>query len=218
MDNTKIFYYEEERDSVIEHLVRIGTDILPIVAILFLCITWLIIQVDIWKLGVGANNDTEVNTEIYAERIPVKEMMDYYIASLPIPEETLEISSQQSYTEEDVELLARLMYAEVGVYIYKFPEDEAEYIHKLTGSVVIHRKNMNYRNAETIQDVIHDDGQYACVDNGSINQEVPEIVYEWAEELLRDGPIGPENMIFQAQFEQGSARYDHVGNQYFCLE
>ena len=213
MDNTKIFYYEEERENVIEHLVRIG-----IVAILLLCITWLIIQVDTWKLGVGTNDDTEINTEISVERIPVAEMMDYYIASLPVPEEILEISSQQSYTQEEVELLAKLMYAEVGIYLYKFTEDEAEYIHKLTGSVVIHRRNMNYRKAETIQDVIYDDGQYACVDNGSIEQEVPEIVYKWAEDLLRDGPIGPENMIYQAQFKQGSKEYDHVGNQYFCVK
>lgn len=215
MVKTKIFYYEEETDSFIEQLVRIGYEILPIVAILMLCITWLIIQVDMWKLGIRPNDDAEVYTETYAERIPVAEMMDYYIDSLPMPEDTF---SQQPYTQEEVELLAKLMYAEVGVYIYKFAEDEAEYIHKLTGSVVIHRRNMNYLKDETIHDVIYAKGQYACVDNGSIEQEVPEIVYEWAEELLRDGPIGPENMIYQAQFKQGSDEFDYVGNQYFCLK
>ena len=213
MDNTKMYYYEKERENIVEYLIWIGTDILPIATILLLCITWLIIQVDIWKLG--ANDNAEAYTETYAERIPVAEMMDYYIDSLPMPEET---SLQQPYTQEEVELLAKLMYAEVGVYIYKFAEEEAEYIHKLTGSVVIHRRNMNYLKDETIHDVIYAKGQYACVDNGSIEQEVPEVVYEWAEELLRDGPIGPENMIYQAQFEQGSGNFEHVGNQYFCVK
>ena len=39
----------------------------------------------------------------------------------------------------------------------------------------------------------------------------------WAEDLLRDGPIGPENLVFQSQFEQGDQVYWTYGNQIFCL-
>ena len=110
------------------------------------------------------------------------------------------------------------MYAEEGIFIYKLSEEEAKYVCQLAGSVVIHRKNMKYGGANTIEEVIYAHGQYACVNNGSINQEVPDVVYEWAEELLLNGPIGPENMIYQAQFQQGSETYDIIGNQYFCLK
>ena len=159
------------------------------------------------------------------------------IMKLPLPEETLEEAIEEetevaqtverisettpeyemSYKQSDVELLARLMYAEEGIFIYKLSEEDSKYVCQLAGSVVIHRKNMNYGGADTIEEVIYAEGQYQCVANGSINQEVPDIVYEWAEELLQNGPIGPENMVYQAEFEQGSEVYDHVGNQYFCV-
>lgn len=129
-------------------------------------------------------------------------------------EDTKNVSCEQS----DVELLARLMYAEEGIFISKLPLEEAKYVNQLAGSVVLHRMNSSFDGCKTIEEVIFEPGQYDCVRRGTLSQKVPEIEYEWARELLENGPIGPENMVFQAEFEQGSDVYEHIGNQYFCIK
>lgn len=159
-------------------------------------------------------------TVIYGERIPVRECVRMYIDSLPIPdmslvsenvetEETTEIPS-----EEDVMLLAKLMHAEEGTLRYSLSYEDAKMAHMLCGSVVLHRLNMHYRGANTIEEVIYMSGQYASVEN--LDQEVPEETIQWARELLENGPMGPEDMIYQAEFEQGEDIYENIGNQYFC--
>ena len=129
-------------------------------------------------------------------------------------EDTKNVTCKQS----DIELLARLMYAEEGVFISKLPLEEAKYVNQLAGSVVLHRMNSSFDGCKTIKEVIYDPGQYDCVRRGTLSQKVPKIEYEWARELLENGPIGPENMVFQAEFIQGSGVYEHIGNQYFCIK
>lgn len=46
---------------------------------------------------------------------------------------------------------------------------------------------------------------------------MPDIVYTWAEELLRKGPIGPNNLIYQSESQQGE-EYELIDNQYFGIE
>jgi hypothetical protein len=180
-------------------------------------------------------------------RLSAKEELKKYVDSLPLPEDTyeeeyevyaeyqentaeyeeVEEKYQENYKEEtqekvdnaseedEVMLLAKLMHAEEGVLRYKLSYDEAKLAHMLCGSVVINRRNMNYMGAKTIKDVIYTPGQYASLD--SLEQDVPEETIEWARELIENGPIGPSNMIYQAQFEQGNV-YEHIGNQYFCTK
>lgn len=119
-----------------------------------------------------------------------------------------------TYSEEDVELLANLMYIEVEQYIN---DKKAEYVYKLVGSVVIHRMQSKYY-ADTLSDVIWDNTQYAQSTLDKIyKKDIPEKVYVWAEELLKYGPIGPENLVYQSEFKQGKEIYYQYGNQYFCL-
>lgn len=181
--------------------------------------------------------------EVYVqeERISVEESVKRYIDSLPIPEplvieETEEveirmITTEESVTvvetreaesignticEDDVLLLAKLMHAEEGVLRAKLPYEEAKQAHMLCGSVILNRLNMKHLGDTTIEEVIYAPGQYACTEN--LNQAVPEETIEWARELIENGPIGPNNMIYQAEFEQGSSTYAHIGNQYFCCK
>ena len=94
-----------------------------------------------------------------------------------------------------------------------------ERVFKLAGSVVIHRADNNYRGATTIQEVVFSKGQYAnrTLEKVTEGQEIPDIVYEWAEELLENGAIGPNNLIYQSETLQGN-RYEVIGNQYFGTE
>lgn len=181
------------------------------------------------------------NSSLVCERIPVKECMKHYIDTLPIPEqeildeaeevesvtiavekagarvEEVEVEAERTgYTvcEDEVLLLARLMHAEEGVLRVKLPYEDAKKAHMLCGSVALNRLNMHYLGDTTITEVIYAPGQYECIKN--LNQAVPEETIEWARELIENGPIGPSNMIYQAEFEQGSSTYAHIGNQYFC--
>lgn len=127
-----------------------------------------------------------------------------------------------AYQLDDIELLARMMYAEVGVFFWNYEEDpeEVELIHKLAGSVVINRLRNEVMGATCLADVLYSEGQYAQqtiqkVESGE--QDIPEEVYIWSEELLTEGTIGPSNLVYQAQFPQGQL-YRNIGNQYFGVE
>lgn len=132
--------------------------------------------------------------------------------------QAVEAEAQTSKIDEaDVMLLASLMHEEEGVLRWTLSYEDAKMAHLYAGSVVLNRLNMHYRGAESLEDVIYCPGQYASVDK-LLKEEIPEETIEWARQLLQDGPIGPENMIYQAEFEQGSETVEKIGNQYFCCE
>lgn len=135
-----------------------------------------------------------------------------------VREEKLKAAFYKYYTEEDVDLLARLMYAEVGIFLQTMDEEKAKEAFMLTGSVVLNRWKNPYFGCEDLEAVIYAKGQYQCVRNGSIDNNPPKEVYKWAEELLQTGPIGPENMIFQSTVKQGTETYKKIGNTYFCCK
>lgn len=129
-------------------------------------------------------------------------MHDYYV----IPE----------VEENEIELLATLMTAEVG-YSQNWTVEEYEKALYLTGSVVINRMNSDSF-PNTLLQVIYQRGQYACTWDGNMNKEYDDIAWEVAEDLLANGTTIPENVVFQAQFKQGSGVYDTVRNMVFCYE
>lgn len=166
---------------------------------------------------------------IYAEREPLEVCVKEYIDSLPIPEEGInedinikyKKEKYMEYTEEDIEFLAQTMFAEEEEFLSMLEQNPkiVERVFKLAGSVVIHRADNNYRGATTIQEVVFSKGQYAnrTLEKVTEGQEIPSIVYEWAEELLENGAIGPNNLIYQSETLQGN-RYEVIGNQYFGTE
>jgi hypothetical protein len=109
--------------------------------------------------------------------------------------------------EEEISLLARLITAETG--------GTDEYLSYLTGSVVINRMN-NPSFPDTLFGVIYQKNQYECTWNGHIYRPYTDLAWEIAEELLTYGTTIPENVLFQAEFEQANGVYQKVGNTYFC--
>lgn len=133
-----------------------------------------------------------------------------------IEQEKIE-ENQNKYTAEDLDLLARVINAEMGCDW--FSDKLLEY----TGSVILNRvSNQNYPNA--IKDVIYQKGQYQCVRNGGINKNPSERHYNIAKKLLENGSVIPKNIIYQAEFPQGSGTfykyYDNILRTtiYFCYE
>lgn len=112
--------------------------------------------------------------------------------------------------QDDIDLLARLIFAEANTLSY-----EAQ---SYAGSVVINRVNSNsYPN--TIEGVIYQSGQYACVSDGHLAKATPtETQYDLAEDLIENGSYIPAKVVYQAEFLQGSGLYKQIGNTYFCYE
>ena len=121
----------------------------------------------------------------------------------------------------DVELLAQIIYAEEGVFLWKYNSNPAmaERVFKLAGSVIINRARSHYMGASTIHDVLYSKGQYDSRTKAKVEagQEIPEIVYVWSQQLLSGGTIGPSNLVFQSESPQG-VFYEQIGNQYFGLK
>ena len=123
----------------------------------------------------------------------------------------------KTYTDEDLMLLAKVIYSENGCSW--FPR----VIQLITGSVVLNRVNdEDFPN--TIYDVVYQPGQYGCAWNGSFNIDPSEEAIESARFLLENGSIIPKNVVYQAGFTQGTGIYftfyDPVLDvmQYFCYK
>lgn len=112
--------------------------------------------------------------------------------------------------QDDLELLARLIHAEVGC----IQDDECLYY---CGSVVLNRVAAGDF-PDTIREVIYQNEpvQYACTIDGNINEEPTEREYEIAADILRHGSYIPSNVIYQSEFTQGSREYKRFENVIFC--
>lgn len=124
---------------------------------------------------------------------------------IPIPEPN----------EYEVEMMSHLIYAEAG--------DQNDECQLSAGAVVLNRvKNDKYPN--TIEEVIFDEGQYACTWDGNFEKEPTQQARENAYWLLKNElcrapkEVIPINVIYQSSFEQGSGVYKIIGTQYFCYE
>ena len=112
---------------------------------------------------------------------------------------------------EDVMNLARIIHAENGGH-----EDDEALL--LTGVVVLKRVKSKYY-PDTIMGVISQNGQYSTYADGKFWNEPSKRSMRIAKKLLSTNIVHdyPENLVFQAEFEQGRAVYKKLGYEYFCL-
>lgn len=118
----------------------------------------------------------------------------------------------KSYSEDDLYWLSRVISAEVGNSTY---ESKA-----MCGQVVVNRVNSPSFKAETIEDVIFSPGQYETVSNGRIYNDPDDESIEVARKIL-EGTIEieiPTDVVYQAEFRQGSGIYCQIGNEYYCFD
>lgn len=114
-------------------------------------------------------------------------------------------------SNKDVLSLARIIQAENGGH----KDDEALL---LTGVVALKRvKSKNY--PDTIMGVISQKGQYSTYDDGKFWNEPSKRSMRIAKKLLSTDIVHdyPDNLVFQAEFEQGREVYKKLGYEYFCL-
>ena len=114
-------------------------------------------------------------------------------------------------SNKDVLNLARIIQAENGGH-----EDDEALL--LTGVVVLKRVKAKYY-PDTIIGVISQNGQYSTYADGKFWNEPSSRSMRIAKKLLSTNIVHdyPDNLVFQAEFEQGRAIYKKLGYEYFCL-
>ena len=122
---------------------------------------------------------------------------------------SLSSAATPNYTQEDINLLAEVMYHE------NWNTDSEHLAAYYTGAVVMNRvKSKEWPN--TIKEVLYQKGQYSTTKK-FFTKEIPAECYELAEMILRDGtPDVPENVIFQSMRKLGKGTWKKVNTDYFC--
>lgn len=126
------------------------------------------------------------------------------------------VEPEPPYSEEDLDLLARLITAEMGS---EWVPDEVQLY---VGSVPLNRMKSDAFPGETLYDVIYQESQYSPTWTGAINNTPDERTIENAKKLLTNGSVLPENVVFQANFKQGDGVYYEYYDEilgtttYFC--
>lgn len=126
-----------------------------------------------------------------------------------------EPSYEPSYSEYELDLLARLIHQEAGSDW--IPDDVQLWV----GSVVLNRVDSELF-PDTIHDVIYQSGQYAPAITGSIETPASDRALQNARYLLENGSVLPSGVVFQSCFVQGNGIYTTYADDilqtttYFC--
>lgn len=113
----------------------------------------------------------------------------------PVKADVVSSSSKESnvpaYSEDDLDLLARLIYAEAGCYWIP------DWVQRAVGSVVLNRINSpDY--PDSMREVIYQPGQYGSAETGVINRAASSKAIKNAKYVLDNGSTLPPGVIGQS--------------------
>ena len=117
---------------------------------------------------------------------------------------------EETEYQKDLYLLSHLINAEAGSDWCS--DDLMRYV----GSVALNRVEHNAF-PNSLEEVIYQPGQYACLWDGNFTKEPSERAVRIAKELLEGGSVLPVDVVFQAEFIQGSGCYIQEQNMYLCI-
>lgn len=171
-----------------------------------------------YAMEVGAIYERQRNLKIQELELPQEQTA--YFSQYGEAEEILEAMAQAeapkaAYTQADLDLLSRLIYAEAGCTWIP------DWVQRMVGSVVLNRVESQYY-PDTIREVIYQPGQYAPTWDGSLQKTPDARTIENARYLLEHGSICPENVVGQNSIVTGSGVYTSYYDQvldttiYFC--
>lgn len=154
-----------------------------------------------YALQVGAIYEQQRNLKIRDLKLDLEET-NYFQEYGTVQEilQAMEEASKPKYTQEELDLLARVIYAEVGCTWIP------DWVQQMVGSVVLNRVASPYY-PDTIYDVIYQPGQYAPTWDGSIYKTPDARTIENARYLLENGSICPANVVGQNSIITGSGVY-----------
>lgn len=140
---------------------------------------------------------------------------DYTTAKEILAAIEAEKNPKPSYTEEDLDLLARIINAEAGC------DWIPDWVQRMVGSVVLNRVKSSYF-PNTIREVIYQPGQYGPVYNGMIHYTPTKKAIANAKYVLENGSTCPDNVTGQNGEISGSGVYTSYYDSilgttiYFC--
>lgn len=121
--------------------------------------------------------------------------------------------AQPSYSETDLYYMSHIVQAEAGYCSTAMMEGVA--------SVVMNRVNSDLF-PDTVKEVIEQPGQYSPLTNGTFWGEPSEEAIEVAKDILENGSKYPDDVLYQANFVQGSSVYTTIttsySTMYFCRQ
>ena len=160
-----------------------------------------------YALQVGAIYEKQRNYKIDTLNLDLKKTA--YFSHYSTAEDiraAMERDTNPKYTQEDLDLLSRVIYAEAGCEW--FPN----WVQRAVGSVVLNRvKDKRYPN--NIKEVLWQPGQYGCVTDGNIYRTPTKKCIDNAKAILENGSTLPEGVIGQSGNPLGpvhSSYYDSV--------
>ncbi len=168
-------------------------------------------------------HENHVQTEVISVAKNVPETLEQEETATEIEtvkaEETTKEEPYFPYTQEDIYLVGNTVFHEVGVLQYRCTEEDAMKALRMTASCVVNRAKMNYMFlGRSIQEQVYNEDQYASYKeiSNTKQDDVDEIFYQIAEEILQNGPVVSERLVFQSEFKQGE-EVEHIDNQWFGL-
>ncbi len=112
----------------------------------------------------------------------------------------------------NLELMAHLINGEAG--------DQSDECQQAVGMVILIRIKDKDFLCTTIKEAIFAPRQYGCLDDGNFNKIPTKQAYRNAKAVLTGNTIinVPKNVVYQAQFLQGSGLWRKIGTEYFCYK
>lgn len=168
-----------------------------------------------YALQVGAIYEKQRNLKIDALDLPEKPTSYFSKYTTASEIRSAMQADRANYTQEDLDLLARVIYAEVGCAWIP------DWVQRMVGSVVLNRVESAYY-PDSIQAVIYQPGQYSPTWDGSIHKTPDARTIANARFLLENGSICPKNVIGQNSVITGSGVYKSYHDSilgttvYFC--
>lgn len=120
--------------------------------------------------------------------------------------EPAEEQAVHTYTDNELYIMAHLLAGECQTY----PDEEQRYV----GSVALNRVASPYF-PDTLEGVVYERGQYACVKDGNYYREPTERNWANARWLLENGSVLPGKVVYQATKKLGRV-YLHTKYHYYC--
>ena len=161
-----------------------------------------------YALQVGAIYEQQRNLKIRDLNLDLEEtnyFQEYSTAQEIL--QAMEEASKPKYTQEDLDLLARVIYAEVGCTWIP------DWVQQMVGSVVLNRVASPYY-PDTSYDVIYQPGQYAPTWDGSINKTPDARTIENARYLLENSQIPVTDIIESVGYDNTSYFYRKFRERY----
>lgn len=118
--------------------------------------------------------------------------------------------TERTYSNDDLYVLSHIIDAEMGVESW---EDKL-----YTGSVVLNRVQGDPYWGNTIREVVFKRGQYQPTWSGSFYRHPSQESINAARYLLENGSQIPCNVVYQAEFKQGSGIWKKTKGAYYCYK